>query len=126
MKLYTVITIGYMLLITFLSHVPQKDIPESIYSGPDHIDLLFHFVEYSILGFLLLRTFTSGELRTFHPFCVSLLIGISFAILDEFHQSFVPGRHMSSADMIFDSIGILFGTFLCSRTVSILPDNLPY
>ena len=126
MKLYTVITICYMLLITFLSHIPQKDIPEYVSSGSDNIDLLFHFVEYSILGFLLLRTFTSGELRTFHPFYASLLIGISFAILDEFHQSFVPGRHMSSADMIFDSIGILFGTFLCSRTVSFLPNNLPY
>ena len=117
------VTIGYMLLITILSHVPQEDLPKL---GPDGIDSLFHFVEYSILGFLLLRTFTSGELRTFHPLYVSLLIGISFAILDEFHQSFVPGRHMSSADIIFDSIGILFGTFLCSKIVSILPNNLPY
>ena len=116
MKLYTVITICYMLLITFLSHVPQKDISEHISSGPDNIDLLFHFVEYSILGFLLLRTFTSGEIRTFHPLYVSLLIGISFAILDEFHQSFVPGRHMSSIDMLFDSIGIVFGTFAYSKT----------
>ncbi|MDP7188089.1 MAG: VanZ family protein [Candidatus Poseidoniia archaeon] len=35
--------------------------------------------------------------------------------MDEFHQSFVPGRHMSSIDMIFDSLGILCGTFICSR-----------
>ena len=115
MKLYTIITICYMLLITFLSHVPQDDIPESITSGPDNIDLLFHFAEYSILGFLLFRSITSDELLTFHPFYGSLLMGISFAILDEFHQSFVPGRHMSSIDMIFDSLGILFGTFICSR-----------
>ena len=116
MKLYTIITICYMLLITILSHIPQKDIPESITSGPtDNIDLLFHFVEYSILGFLLFRSITSDELLTFHPFYGSLLIGISFAILDEFHQSFVPGRHMSSIDMLFDSLGIVFGTFICSR-----------
>ena len=103
-----------MLLITLLSHVPQEDIPTSV-SGPDNIDLLFHFAEYSILGFLLFGAITSDESLTFHPFYGSLLIGISFAILDEVHQSFVPGRHMSSIDMIVDSLGILCGTFISSR-----------
>ena len=112
MKPYTVLTIGYMLLITLLSHVPQEDLPKSDLDG---IDYFFHFAEYSILGFLLFRSITSDELLTFHPFYGSLLMGISFAILDEFHQSFVPGRHMSSIDMIFDSLGILFGTFISSR-----------
>ena len=111
MKPYTVITIGYMFLITLLSHVPQEDLPKSITSGPDNIDYFFHFAEYSILGFLLFRSITSDELLTFHPFYGSLLIGISFAILDEFHQSFVPGRHMSSTDVLFDSLGIVFGMF---------------
>jgi VanZ family protein len=105
-----------MLLITLLSHIPQADIPESITSGPaNNIDLLFHFAEYSILGFLLFRSITSDESLTFHPFYGSLLIGIFFAILDEFHQSFVPGRHTSSIDMIFDSLGVLFGTFISFR-----------
>ena len=111
MKPYTVITIGYMLLITLLSHVPQEDLPKSDLDSLDSIDYLFHFAEYSILGFLLFRSITSDELLTFHPFYGSLLIGISFAILDEFHQSFVPGRHMSSTDVLFDSLGIVFGMF---------------
>ena len=109
MKPYTVLTIGYMLLITLLSHVPQEDLPKS--DSIDSIDYLFHFAEYSILGFLLFRSITSDELLTFHPFYGSLLMGISFAILDEFHQSFVPGRHMSSTDVLFDSLGIVFGMF---------------
>ena len=108
MKPYTVLTIGYMLLITLLSHVPQEDLPKS---DLDRIDYPFHFAEYSILGFLLFRSITSDELLTFHPFYGSLLIGISFAILDEFHQSFVPGRHMSSTDVLFDSLGIVLGMF---------------
>jgi len=107
-KPYTVITIGYMLLITLLSHIPQEDLPKS---DLDSIDYPFHFAEYSILGFLLFRSITSDELLTFHPFYGSLLIGIFFAILDEFHQSFVLGRHMSSTDVLFDSLGIVFGMF---------------
>ena len=116
MKPYTVITIGYMLLITLLSHVPQEDLPKSDLSDLDSIDYLFHFAEYSILGFLLFRSITSDELLTFHPFYGSLLIGISFAILDEFHQSFVPGRHMSSTDVLFDSLGIVCGMFASYKT----------
>jgi len=112
-KPYTVITIGYMLLITLLSHVPQEDLPKS---DLDSIDYTFHFAEYSILGFLLFRSITSDELLTFHPFYGSLWIGISFAILDEFHQSFVPGRHMSSTDVLFDSLGIVFGMFASYKT----------
>jgi len=114
-KPYTIITICYMLLISILSHTPQDDIPESIFLGPDGIDYLFHFVEYSILGFLLFRSLASDESVVDNAVQFSMLIGISFAILDEFHQSFVPGRHMSSADMVFDSLGVLFGTFICSR-----------
>jgi len=110
-KPYTVITIGYMLLITLLSHLPQEDLPKSDLDSIDSIDYIFHLAEYSILGFLLFRSITSDELLTFHPFYGSLLIGISFAILDEFHQSFVPGRHMSSTDVLFDSLGIVFGMF---------------
>ena len=112
MNPYTVLTIGYMFLIPLLSHVPQEGLPKLDLEG---IDYFFHFAEYSILGFLLFKSITSDELLTFHPFYGSLLIGISFAILDEFHQSFVPGRHMSSIDMLFDSLGILFGTFISSR-----------
>ena len=101
-----------MLLITFLSHVPQENIPNL---GPDKIDILFHFGEYFFLGFLLFRSISLEESLALHSFYGSLLIGISFAILDEFHQSFVPGRHMSTVDMLFDSVGILFGTMISSQ-----------
>ena len=110
MKLYTIITVCYMLLIVYFSHLPKSDIPK-LTSGPDNIDLLFHFVEYSILGFLLFQSINTDEIFTINPLYGSVVIGIFFAISDEFHQSFVPGRHMSAMDMLFDSIGILFGTF---------------
>ena len=112
MKPYTIITICYMLLVTFLSHVPQENIPNL---GLDKIDIPFHFVEFFFLGFLLFRSISLEESLALHSFYGSLLIGMSFAILDEFHQSFVPGRHMSTVDMLFDSIGIFFGTMISSQ-----------
>ena len=102
-----------MLLIFFLSHLPQDDI-SVIVSGPDNIDLFLHFIEYLILGFLLFQSITKDGF-SINPIYGSILIGISFAISDEFHQSFVPGRHMSMFDIISDSVGLVSGIFVSSR-----------
>jgi len=38
-----------------------------------------------------------------------------YAISDEFHQSFVPGRNMAVLDICFDSSGVLFGYLIQLR-----------
>ena len=114
MKLYTTLTVCYMFFIVYLSHIPQGETSE-ISLGIDNIDLFFHFVEYSILGFLLFQSISSEELFAINSQYGTIFIGILFAISDEIHQSFVPGRHMSSMDILFDSMGILFGTISSSR-----------
>ena len=103
-----------MLLIICFSHIPQDGISEII-SGPDNIDIFFHFVEYLILGFLLFQSITTDDFFTINSTYGSILIGILFAISDEFHQSFVPGRHMSMFDIISDSVGLVSGIFVSSR-----------
>ena len=102
-----------MLLIIIFSHLPQDDI-SVIVSGPDNIDLFLHFIEYLILGFLLFQSITKDGF-SINPIYGSILIGISFAISDEFHQSFVPGRQTSIFDIISDSVGLVSGIFVSSR-----------
>ena len=114
MKYYTIITFFYMLFIVYLSHIPNDNLPQET-SGISNIDLLFHFFEYSVLGFLLFQSIYVDKLIIINPLLASILIGILFAISDEYHQSFVPGRHMSLMDIIFDSLGILFGSSLAPR-----------
>ena len=114
MKYYTIITFFYMLFIVYLSHIPQDNLPQEP-SGINNIDLLFHFFEYSFLGFLFYQSISVDNLSAVNPLHGAILIGILFALSDEYHQSFVPGRHMSLIDIIFDSLGILFGSSLASR-----------
>jgi VanZ family protein len=38
-----------------------------------------------------------------------------YAATDEFHQSFVPGRHSSALDVIIDGTGALLGLWLCRK-----------
>ena len=115
MKFYTIITVSYMLLIICISHIPQDCISEII-SGPDNIDIFLHFVEYLILGFLLFQSITTDDFFTINSIYGSILIGISFAISDEFHQNFVPGRHMSLFDILYDTIGLIFGIYIGFKT----------
>ena len=114
MKYYTTATVFYMFFIFYLSHIPQDNLPEEALRIKN-VDLLFHFLEYSVLGFLLFQSISVDSLLITNPLHGTILIGTLFAISDEYHQSFVPGRHMSTMDMIFDSLGVLFGSFLTSK-----------
>ena len=103
------ITFSYMLFIAILSHVPQDDLPSNTAFKINHIDYFFHLIEYSVLGFLLHRSFNDDESFSISPIIGSIIIGVIFAITDELHQFFVPGRNMSFADLCFDFIGINIG-----------------
>ena len=122
MKFYTTLTVFYMLLIICLSHIPQDDISE-IVSGPENIDIFFHYVEYLILGFLLFQSITTDDFFTINSIYGSILIGILFSISDEFHQNFVPGRHMSLFDILYDIIGLIFGIYIGFKTTNRDLDN---
>ena len=68
---------------------------------------LAHTVEYAVLGALLCRAVGRVDLA----FVLAVLYGAS----DEFHQTFVPGRHGSPVDVVIDSVGIVVGIVLWQR-----------
>lgn len=80
----------------------------SLDSGLGLIDLigrkLIHFAEYALLCFLwwrALATVTSPRRAAVWAF----LIASGYAVTDEFHQSFVEGRHGNAVDWLIDSAG---------------------
>ncbi len=75
-----------------------------------------HFLEYSLLGVLTLLA-VKAWFRIKGPFRSRYLWGalfwcIIYAISDELHQYFVPGRACKVQDMILDSFGAAFGILL--------------
>lgn len=88
-----------MVLIYYLSS--KSSLPSPI--DLPFIDKFYHFLEYLILGFLLLLTGISKILLVF--------IGILYAGLDEIHQIFISGRDPSFWDWTFDFLGILTGIY---------------
>ena len=80
----------------------------SLDSGLGLIDLigrkLLHFTEYALLCFLWWRalvTVTTPRRAALWAF----LIASGYAVTDEFHQTFVEGRHGTPVDWLIDSAG---------------------
>ena len=69
-----------------------------------------HFLAYEILGVLCFESLsTLDKLSKKKTFFIALLISVLYAISDEIHQYFVPGRACQFRDVMIDSCGALFG-----------------
>ena len=69
---------------------------------------LAHFLIFAVLGFLSFAAF-SADLPSRKGFPAALGLGAVRAVLDEVHQSFVPGRSCELRDMGIDFAGVLLG-----------------
>ncbi|MDE6656802.1 MAG: VanZ family protein [Anaeroplasmataceae bacterium] len=68
---------------------------------------LAHYAEYGVLGFFLFSAvyvFTDNE-KIIFP--IVSILGVLYAVSDEFHQSFIGGRAPTVKDVLIDSIGLL-------------------
>jgi VanZ family protein len=87
-----------------------SSIPNLTTTGGLHGEVLSagaHAVEYAIFGALLLRALDARVL--------AFAAGIAYAITDEIHQSFVPGRFASGVDLVVDAVGLAAGILLVER-----------
>ena len=68
---------------------------------------LAHFTEYAILGFLAVRSFRTSPRPAISSrwFLISLILIVAYALLDEYHQTFVPTRSGSIFDSLIDMAG---------------------
>lgn len=72
---------------------------------------LAHIPAYALLTFLCLKSFVGSASKNHIILSFFILAGLAlFAISDEFHQSFVPGRSASFMDIGLDLIGIFLGS----------------
>jgi VanZ family protein len=65
-----------------------------------------HFIEYFILSLLILRGIRAGRHGTRLAWAaLAILLVAGYASIDEFHQSFVPGRTPAVTDVLIDTTG---------------------
>ena len=98
------------LVIVYISSIPDQSLWGNGALCERIISNLAHIPAYALLSFLWLKSFVGSTSRN-HIITSSFILGglVLFAISDEFHQSFVPGRSASFMDIGLDLIGIILG-----------------
>jgi len=94
-----------MALIFYFSAQPKGSPALESFPMPPGVG---HLVGYAILGFLLYRAINYG-FRGWSSSAAwrSFLIGLLYAVSDEIHQLYVPGREASVTDVGIDAAGLL-------------------
>lgn len=80
---------------------------------------LAHVILYLTLGFLVcicVESWFGPDKRKKHKW-LAFAIGTLYAISDEVHQYFVPGRSCEVVDVLIDSIGVLLGVVIAIKLI---------
>lgn len=86
--------------------------------------ILYHFTAFFALSVALLITLIKGKNTRLLPIAFVMLV--LYAISDELHQFFVPGRACSLKDIFIDATGIIFAFLIYSiRILTKNPKNNP-
>jgi len=94
-----------MVAIFYFSSIPSKEMP-NFGNWDAVVKKSGHILEYALLGLALLRGIHS---RDWWGFSLALAGVILYAMSDEFHQSFIPGRTSTMVDVGIDTLGAFIG-----------------
>ena len=96
--------LAWMGIIFYLSAQPKLPTPPE-----PMLDLMLknggHFVVYAVLALLWWRALSRGKMAGRAALGLAFAITVLYAMSDEFHQSFVPGRRPTLSDVLIDAIG---------------------
>lgn len=100
--------LAWMALIFLLS--AQSQLPTPAQRWLDFVlEKGAHFIEYAVLGALLFRAFAQAQLGRRYALVLAVLMAWAYALSDELHQMYVPGRQADWLDILFDWGGALVG-----------------
>lgn len=101
------VAVAYMVAVLFLSSLPGREIARLGLSL--FLLNLGHVPLFAGLAWVTLSAFV-GPARVRVPLAAGICL--LFAVLDEWHQSFVPGRVAALSDLLADAAGIVLGIVL--------------
>ena len=96
---------GRMLLVDFWTDATHTQ----LLAMHHFIRKLGHFTEYLILSVLLYRALRGGRRWSLQAAATAVVVAGLYAVLDEFHQLFVPGRTAAASDCLIDVSGAAAG-----------------
>ncbi len=91
-----------------------------VVSGINHfVRKAAHFTAYAVLGFCSYTSVYLIGIRLKGVYLPAVMLCAAYAVLDEIHQYFTPGRSIKITDMLLDTVGGAFGA-LAAMVVGIV------
>lgn len=95
----------------------QPDLSSGLGTADLILRKIAHMLEYALLVFLWWRALSDvAPART--AVAIAVAIALAFAATDEYHQTFVEGRHGTPVDVLIDSVGMAAMAWLLLRRQS--------
>ncbi|HZK28477.1 MAG TPA: VanZ family protein [Thermoclostridium sp.] len=79
-----------------------------------------HFFSYLVLGVLTINAFQRSGLKLQKSIVFSFLVCLLYAMSDEIHQMYVPGRGAQVKDVLIDTLGAISGLLIYCSTIYII------
>ena len=95
---------GFIYYFSSLSNPIEQVIPDKVLIYFDFERFVYHIIEYGILSFLFYRAL---KINVKNPQTLAILFSIIYAITDEIHQFYVPGRFSNVFDVAVNSFGAI-------------------
>ena len=86
----------------------------------DVIRKIAHFSIYSLVGILLMALLSTYNISENNKIFYTIIIGMIYAMSDEFHQSFIPGRSGQVSDVFLDTLGVSVGCLFILLIIKIV------
>jgi len=104
-----------MAVIFGFSSIPSSEMPNF-----DAFDYIVkkggHAFGYGLLGLSYLRGLKGKSEDVANRWLlIAWAMAVIFSTTDEFHQSFVPGRHPAATDVMIDAFGAALALFIANR-----------
>ncbi len=101
----------YQLLPAVLRKVASSPVLEGA-SLSDFLNPLMHFLSFGILAILISRALFHHRITSQKVVVLSIAFTMAYALSDEIHQRFVPGRTLQFFDLFIDLLGALAGVLI--------------
>ena len=76
------------------------------------LSIIYHILIFFFFSLFLFISSVKRNQKARRLFLLTVVISIIYAVLDELHQHFVPGRSSSISDIFLDSLGISFSSVI--------------
>ena len=115
----------YEVVENIISITTPSDTPPDITESQRDVIINFirksaHALIYTLLGFLLMGSFSLYEMKLSLRATCSSLIGVVYALSDEWHQTFVSGRSGEFRDVAIDFCGVISGIALMILLIALI------